>query len=297
MSTSPTGRPAAEAAPSTDLDNQARSPSSPSSRDVVDESFSTLPDATSPKRPRADTLESSADPVPSRPGPSKGTKGKAKYIPNRVKRYHERSLAGCLTCRKRRVKCDEAKPICRRCACGDRDCVYAEPSAPSASTDYPESVRSAPTAPTPSTSSQPLPGIQVSSLIHPDQPALLPPLHSAFTLGTADASTRPHPTGPVASSGHIKQRYPHCLPLPSQPPTKETRMPIITKQTGWTAHLPPPITTDTAQSGTARILSRRLLRGQIHYVSPAPSTTIIVRCPTRMSTRHPMLPRPSTSQR
>ncbi len=109
--------------------------------------------------------------------------------------------------------------------------------------------------------------------------------------------TRPHPTGPVASSGHIKQRYTHCLPLPSQPPTKETRMLIITKQTGWTAHLPPPITTDTAQSGTARILSRRLLRGQIHYVSPAPSTTIIVRCPTRMSTRHPMLPRPSTSPR
>ncbi|EPQ31873.1 uncharacterized protein PFL1_00072 [Pseudozyma flocculosa PF-1] len=60
-----------------------------------------------------------------RPGPSKGTKGKPKHIPGgRVKRYHERSMHGCLTCRKRRVKCDETKPVCQRCACGDRECVY-----------------------------------------------------------------------------------------------------------------------------------------------------------------------------
>lgn len=31
---------------------------------------------------------------------------------------------GCSTCKARRVKCDEAKPICRRCAIGSRKCVY-----------------------------------------------------------------------------------------------------------------------------------------------------------------------------
>src|ERR1700712_2934178 len=31
---------------------------------------------------------------------------------------------GCSTCKARRVKCDEAKPICRRCAIGGRKCEY-----------------------------------------------------------------------------------------------------------------------------------------------------------------------------
>ncbi|OHE94875.1 hypothetical protein CORC01_09794 [Colletotrichum orchidophilum] len=31
---------------------------------------------------------------------------------------------GCSTCKARRVKCDEAKPICRRCAVGSRKCEY-----------------------------------------------------------------------------------------------------------------------------------------------------------------------------
>ena len=31
---------------------------------------------------------------------------------------------GCVTCKKRRVKCDEVKPICNRCQKGSRACVY-----------------------------------------------------------------------------------------------------------------------------------------------------------------------------
>jgi hypothetical protein len=31
---------------------------------------------------------------------------------------------GCTTCKARRVKCDEARPMCRRCAIGNRSCVY-----------------------------------------------------------------------------------------------------------------------------------------------------------------------------
>lgn len=41
---------------------------------------------------------------------------------------HRRTRSGCYTCRGRRVKCDEAHPICERCKKGGRDCVYPEPS-------------------------------------------------------------------------------------------------------------------------------------------------------------------------
>ncbi|KAI3059594.1 transcriptional regulator family: Fungal Specific TF [Aspergillus niger] len=41
----------------------------------------------------------------------------------------KRTRSGCFTCRSRRIKCDEALPICDRCRKGNRDCVY--PSATS----------------------------------------------------------------------------------------------------------------------------------------------------------------------
>ncbi|KAF2734816.1 hypothetical protein EJ04DRAFT_436412 [Polyplosphaeria fusca] len=37
-----------------------------------------------------------------------------------------RTTAGCLTCRKRRVKCDEARPQCRNCHRLDKVCLYPE---------------------------------------------------------------------------------------------------------------------------------------------------------------------------
>ncbi|KAL2012669.1 hypothetical protein VTN00DRAFT_194 [Thermoascus crustaceus] len=40
---------------------------------------------------------------------------------------HKRTRSGCFTCRSRRVKCDEARPICDRCRKGKRDCVYPPP--------------------------------------------------------------------------------------------------------------------------------------------------------------------------
>ncbi|PMD50290.1 uncharacterized protein K444DRAFT_547199 [Hyaloscypha bicolor E] len=39
---------------------------------------------------------------------------------------HRRTRSGCYTCRSRRVKCDEAHPICERCKKGGRDCLYPE---------------------------------------------------------------------------------------------------------------------------------------------------------------------------
>lgn len=176
------------------------------------ESLSTSPTAPKAKRSRLDdSASATATSIDARPGPLKGTKGKAKYIPNRVKRYHERSLAGCLTCRKRRVKCDEAKPVCRRCACGDRECVYAELSESSSSSNALQASRHSAVATSSAGSSSPtLPGIQVSSLLHLSQPAEAE-AHDPSGVGRGTASylsptegtgpTRlPHSSGTFAST-------------------------------------------------------------------------------------------------
>lgn len=46
----------------------------------------------------------------------------------RVKRFHSKSRKGCLTCRQRRVKCDEQRtPKCNRCSKGGYICEWQEP--------------------------------------------------------------------------------------------------------------------------------------------------------------------------
>ncbi|KAM0664208.1 hypothetical protein ACQRIU_006791 [Beauveria bassiana] len=50
----------------------------------------------------------------------------------RRRRWAPRARTGCLTCRTRRVKCDEERPICRRCASSRVTCRgYQTPSSPS----------------------------------------------------------------------------------------------------------------------------------------------------------------------
>ncbi|KIX02340.1 uncharacterized protein Z518_08281 [Rhinocladiella mackenziei CBS 650.93] len=44
---------------------------------------------------------------------------------------HRRTRSGCFTCRSRRVKCDETKPICDRCKKGNRDCEFPQPTSTS----------------------------------------------------------------------------------------------------------------------------------------------------------------------
>lgn len=44
---------------------------------------------------------------------------------------HRRTRNGCFTCRNRRVKCDEARPVCDRCRKGNRECEFPPPIKPS----------------------------------------------------------------------------------------------------------------------------------------------------------------------
>jgi len=39
---------------------------------------------------------------------------------------YTRSKTGCLTCRVKKIKCDETKPDCMRCTHGQRDCIWPE---------------------------------------------------------------------------------------------------------------------------------------------------------------------------
>ncbi|KAL4074179.1 hypothetical protein J3A83DRAFT_4234175, partial [Scleroderma citrinum] len=39
---------------------------------------------------------------------------------------YTRSKTGCMTCRVKKIKCDETKPICMRCTHGQRDCTWPE---------------------------------------------------------------------------------------------------------------------------------------------------------------------------
>lgn len=45
----------------------------------------------------------------------------------RQKRWAPKSRTGCLTCKKRRIKCDEARPACSRCTASGRECEYVQP--------------------------------------------------------------------------------------------------------------------------------------------------------------------------
>ncbi|KFA56437.1 hypothetical protein S40293_05034 [Stachybotrys chartarum IBT 40293] len=44
------------------------------------------------------------------------------------RRTHKKSRTGCITCKKRHVKCDEARPRCAKCTLGDRTCSYTAAS-------------------------------------------------------------------------------------------------------------------------------------------------------------------------
>ncbi|KAF5380400.1 hypothetical protein D9615_004600 [Tricholomella constricta] len=52
---------------------------------------------------------------PSRPEPSQRKRPK-----------YTRSKTGCMTCRVKKIKCDETKPNCMRCTHGQRDCTWPE---------------------------------------------------------------------------------------------------------------------------------------------------------------------------
>ncbi|KAB5523859.1 hypothetical protein GE09DRAFT_1194821 [Coniochaeta sp. 2T2.1] len=79
---------------------------------------------------------------------------KKKWVRQEIKR---RTKTGCLTCRKRRIKCDEAHPKCNNCHKSKRECLGYDPifkSQPTPQTNPPAPVRIQP-APSPTNNTTP----------------------------------------------------------------------------------------------------------------------------------------------
>ncbi|KAH3660042.1 hypothetical protein OGAPHI_007247 [Ogataea philodendri] len=53
------------------------------------------------------------------------------------RKFHKKSRKGCATCKKRRVKCDEGRPICANCNRMGIDCVYTTPASRPQGTQQP----------------------------------------------------------------------------------------------------------------------------------------------------------------
>ncbi|KAK4455616.1 sterol regulatory element-binding protein ECM22 [Podospora aff. communis PSN243] len=51
--------------------------------------------------------------------------------PYHAKRPHRKSRAGCISCKTRKVKCDEVRPTCRNCTLRKEKCVYISKTPPS----------------------------------------------------------------------------------------------------------------------------------------------------------------------
>ncbi|KAF7557101.1 hypothetical protein G7Z17_g968 [Cylindrodendrum hubeiense] len=43
---------------------------------------------------------------------------------HKKRKFHVKSRSGCLCCKRKRVKCDETRPVCKRCARSNRSCFY-----------------------------------------------------------------------------------------------------------------------------------------------------------------------------
>ncbi|KAL2809914.1 hypothetical protein BJX63DRAFT_434773 [Aspergillus granulosus] len=91
------------------------------------------------------------------------------------KEVKRRTKTGCLTCRKRRIKCDEGHPVCRNCVKSKRECMGYDPVFKQ---------------PTPS-AIQPAPNPQPSLVVNPQDPS------------TSQPQSQPQPSYPAAPPGYV----------------------------------------------------------------------------------------------
>ncbi|KAL4903607.1 hypothetical protein BDW74DRAFT_155831 [Aspergillus multicolor] len=95
--------------------------------------------AQQPQQPQQPQSQSQVPAVPLTPATPR-TPSLLQPLPDQKK--HKRTRSGCFTCRSRRIKCDETRPVCDRCRKGSRECVYPSTTGP-ASKPAPRSVAKA----------------------------------------------------------------------------------------------------------------------------------------------------------
>ncbi|QDS74526.1 hypothetical protein FKW77_007484 [Venturia effusa] len=121
------------------------------------------------------------------------------------KEIKRRTKTGCLTCRKRRIKCDEQHPACRNCQKSKRECLGYDPIFKQQS--GPQQLQPAPSASPSSTSSTLAAHPAPPSNYQPVQSSYPPPMNSNYA-----PSPSPHP----AHSAHPPPASSHQAPPQQQ---------------------------------------------------------------------------------
>lgn len=99
-----------------------------------------------------------------------------------ARRPHKKSRAGCLTCKRRHVKCDETRPICIPCSTAHRECEYSESGSFTWTTSStPSAFQESPPNQSPSFVIQTSAGVSPGYGLVVDSPALAPPSTSTST--------------------------------------------------------------------------------------------------------------------
>ncbi|RMZ68865.1 c6 finger domain [Pyrenophora seminiperda CCB06] len=107
------------------------------------------------------------------------------------KEIKRRTKTGCLTCRKRRIKCDEAHPMCRNCQKSKRDCLGYDPIFKQQS--GPAQIQPAPnSAPAPHAASAPPAPAPASTYSQSPVPQGYAPASSAGYAAAAPATSGEH---------------------------------------------------------------------------------------------------------
>ncbi|KAF5326286.1 hypothetical protein D9611_000045 [Ephemerocybe angulata] len=79
-----------------------------------------------PPQPSSGYYSQPTSHLPSLPPLSSNSQRPPADLSQRKRPKYTRSKTGCLTCRVKKVKCDESKPVCVRCSHGQRDCTWPE---------------------------------------------------------------------------------------------------------------------------------------------------------------------------
>ncbi|KAI0009705.1 hypothetical protein F4779DRAFT_627639 [Xylariaceae sp. FL0662B] len=132
------------------------------------------------------------------------------------KEIKRRTKTGCLTCRKRRIKCDEQHPVCKNCQKSKRECLGYDPIFKNQQ-QHPTNIQPAPnnlsssstSAPRngPATSSAPVSGNAQISTNYATLPSVISNTASAttsFGAGLAPTGTTTGTTTSVAKSGPLE---------------------------------------------------------------------------------------------
>ncbi|KIW06645.1 uncharacterized protein PV09_02355 [Verruconis gallopava] len=147
------------------------------------------------------------------------------------KEIKRRTKTGCLTCRKRRIKCDEQHPVCRNCQKSKREClgydpIFKQQSGPQALQPAPGGTTSS-ASPTPSTATSGAAPYSPAQATYPSQQS-----SSTFPQNPQNVSApspkQPNPLlegspaiDPALASSPIAERKPYDQSNISAPPTMD----------------------------------------------------------------------------